>query len=125
MTFDEFFIRATAGAKPYAYQRRFATSIELPALLPVATGLGKSATLILGWLYRRREHPEEAIRQSTPRRLAYCLPMRTLVEQTEERAKHWLGNLKLSGEVAVHVLMGGAEANAMLSRPMRSPWTLG
>ncbi|NLY01798.1 MAG: hypothetical protein GXY83_37410 [Rhodopirellula sp.] len=72
MTFDDFFTHATAGAKPYPYQRRFATSTKLPALLPVSTGLGKSATLVLGWLYRRREHPEEAIRQSTPRRLAYC-----------------------------------------------------
>src|SRR5690606_28603756 len=48
----------------------------------------------------------------TPRRLLWCLPMRVLVEQTEENIRGWLTNLGVggdagSGKVSVHVLMGG------------------
>lgn len=28
-----------------------------------------------------------------PRRLVYCLPMRTLVEQTESEMRRWVGNM--------------------------------
>ncbi|MCP9448558.1 MAG: hypothetical protein NNA21_00650 [Nitrospira sp.] len=51
-------------------------------LVYVPTGLGKTAMVVLGWLWRRRFHPNEEIRKTTPRRLVYCLPMRVLVEQT-------------------------------------------
>jgi CRISPR-associated endonuclease/helicase Cas3 len=82
-------------------------------LVHVPTGLGKTAMAVLGWLWLRRFHPDEAIRKATPRRLVYCLPMRVLVEQTVECAKRWIGNLKEKGELAedipVHVLMGGEE----------------
>ena len=101
--FDDFFKLAT-GRDRYPYQRAFAEDGELPDLLNVPTGVGKTATAILGWLYRRRTKPE-----STPRRLVYCLPMRTLVEQTEREARCWLGKLSLDGEVGLHLLMGGAD----------------
>ena len=67
--FDDFFKQAT-GRDCYPYQRAFAEADALPELLNVPTGVGKTATAVLGWLYRRR-----ARSQSTPRRLVYCLPM--------------------------------------------------
>lgn len=118
MTFEELFRTAMTtdsipgGAMPYPYQVRFANDAELPALLNVPTGTGKTATAVLGWLYRRREHPDEAVRKATPRRLVYCLPMRTLVEQTRDNAVKWLDRLQLFAgpdRVAVHVLMGGED----------------
>ncbi len=72
--FVEFFKIAT-GRDPYPYQRSFAEDGELPDLLNVPTGVGKTATAILGWLYRRSTKPE-----STPRRLVYCLPMRVHIK---------------------------------------------
>ena len=117
--FDNFFKQAT-GRDRYPYQRAFAEDGELPDLLNVPTGVGKTATAILGWLYRRRTRPE-----STPRRLVYCLPMRTLVEQTEREARRWLGNLSLDVEVGLHVLMGGADSTDWDEHPEREAILIG
>ncbi|MBN1854709.1 MAG: CRISPR-associated helicase Cas3' [Pirellulales bacterium] len=115
--FDTFFRQATGlDNGPYCYQRKLAEDESLPTLLNIPTGLGKTAAVVLAWLYRRRFHPNKTVRESTPRRLVYCLPMRTLVEQTERAACCWINNLaKQDGSlgkdpVFVHVLMGGAEA---------------
>ena len=48
------------------------------------TGTGKTATAILGWLWRRK-HGTPTQRVEAGHRLVFCLPMRTLVEQTEHR----------------------------------------
>jgi hypothetical protein len=42
-----------------------------------------AAAVALGWLYRRRFAPA-AVREATPRRLVFCLPMRTIVSQAQE-----------------------------------------
>lgn len=124
--FDNFFKLATSssdepqGRTPYPYQTAFAEDGELPDLLNVPTGVGKTATSILGWLYRRRTKPE-----STPRRLVYCLPMRTLVEQTERETLRWLSNLSLDGEVGLHLLMGGADSTDWDEHPERQAILIG
>ncbi len=107
--FLEFFRTATfddnshQGHDPYPFQKRLATDKELPELIDIPTGLGKTDAVVLAWLWRRRFADEET-RAATPRRLVYCLPMRTLVEQTEKKAKMWLKNLDLLSEKP-----GGAE----------------
>lgn len=145
--FDDFFKQAT-GCRPYPYQCAFAQDGELPELLNVPTGVGKTATAILGWLYRRR-HADQAIREMTPRRLVYCLPMRTLVEQTRDCAIRWLDRLgEFAGTVAyettgsgliesysldvtradavaVHVLMGGAKSDNWAEHPERDAILIG
>ncbi len=87
------FEKAT-GNEPYDYQLRLAVAEELPELVEVPTGLGKTAAVVLAWLWRRRFAPA-AIRNATPRRLVYCLPMRVLVEQTLENCVRWLDRLEL------------------------------
>jgi CRISPR-associated endonuclease/helicase Cas3 len=95
MTFDEFFEAATKHA-PYDYQRRLAGGdAGRPCeshLINVPTGLGKAAAVVLAWLWNRlapalnplpRQNEVTAgqpstINQTWPRRLLYCLPMRTL-----------------------------------------------
>ncbi len=57
-------------------------------LIDIPTGGGKTAGLILAWLWNRMVQNDE-----WPRRLVYCLPMRSLVEQTRESAESWLTNL--------------------------------
>lgn len=107
MQFDEFFQSAT-GQLPYAYQRAFATAPALVDLLEVPTGAGKTAAAVLGWLWRRT-HGSREQRQEVGRRLMFCLPMRTLVEQTERVVVQWRARLNLDPEtLGVHTLMGGA-----------------
>ena len=105
MTFDEFFRQATSGHSCYAYQKGLAEAPSWPGALIAPTGLGKTAAVVLGWLWRRVQMPDQ-----TPRRLVYCLPMRSLVDQTAASVQSWVGNLGESAPVKtedVHVLMGG------------------
>ena len=74
-TFTALFRQATGGNDPLPYQTGLAVVDPLPSLLDVPTGLGKTAAVILGWVWRRR-FAGESIRKKTPRRLVYCLPMR-------------------------------------------------
>lgn len=92
--FQTVFRQATGNATPYPFQEELALGDDLPELLDVPTGLGKTAAAILAWLWRRRFEKEE-IRSRTPRRLVYCLPMRVLVEQTIAEAVRILDRLGL------------------------------
>jgi len=117
MQFDEFFRQATKlNSDPYDYQRRLASE-TWPDLLDVPTGLGKTAAVVLAWLWKRgwRSGSRAATPDAdTPRRLVYCLPMRVLVEQTERNVGTWLDHLGIGdrageGRTSVHSLMGGSE----------------
>jgi CRISPR-associated endonuclease/helicase Cas3 len=112
-TFESWFEKAT-GNKPYPFQKRFACDSVLPQLVDVPTGMGKTAMAVLGWIWRRRFHPDEGVKRATPRRLVYCLPMRVLVDQTHRNACEWLQRLGLlgqlgEGKISAHPLMGGAD----------------
>lgn len=54
---------------------------------------------------------------ATPRRLVYCLPQRTLVEQTASQASEWCRNLGLDDEVDIVTLMGGQPRTQWYLRP--------
>ncbi len=107
MTFEQFFTTATGGNQPYDYQRRLADDPECQSrLIEIPTGLGKTAAVVLAWLWNR-VHLQ---RKDWPRRLVYCLPMRTLVEQTRDNVRDWLAALGLTEIVGLHVLMGGEDS---------------
>lgn len=143
-TFDAFFQRAT-GKAPYPYQTFLATAPLESRLISVPTGCGKTAAVILAWLWQRRMNPN-----GTPRRLVYCLPMRVLVEQTRDCALDWSDAVgMLAGEpaengkrgkiiadsyrwrpehndkVGVHVLMGGEETEDWDVHPESSAILIG
>lgn len=103
--FGEFVRRAT-GYRPYPYQERLARD-GLPELLRVPTGCGKTLAAVLPWLYRRRIHPDAAVRVGTPRWLVFTLPVRTLVEQTYTVVSEWLDRLGFTGDVGLYRVMGG------------------
>src|SRR5258705_155961 len=116
--FGQFFRTATGGREPYPYQERFAEADQLPHLLRAPTGAGKTATAVLGWLWRLVSKKSD-----TPRRLVYCLPMRVLVEQSFREAKKWIEHLKL--DIAVHLLMGGVEAEEWYLEPEKPAVLIG
>lgn len=107
-----------AGRAPYPFQERFATAADLPHLLRAPTGAGKTATAVLGWLWRYFHSGKP-----TPRRLVYCLPMRVLVEQSAREAEKWIANLKL--DVPVHVLMGGVDTEDWFLHPEKPAVLIG
>lgn len=126
LLFDVYFQTATRETAPYDYQCRLAcgeqnnrckvdwlsngTNCE-SKLINIPTGLGKTASVVLAWLWNRVQLGNT----EWPCRLVYCLPMRSLVDQTEEKMLEWLANLKSAGtfpaEIGVHVLMGGEAAD--------------
>jgi CRISPR-associated endonuclease/helicase Cas3 len=94
------YFRAATGFNPYPYQSKLASLPVVSRALRVPTGAGKTAAVILSWLYRLQEGLPDA-----PRRMAYCLPMRALVEQTRDQAARW--KTRLGSNVQIATLMGG------------------
>lgn len=117
-TYEDFFKLAFGASRsPFAYQLRIATDAEMPALINAPTGAGKTAAILGAWLWRRLKNPH-----SVGRRLVYCLPMRTLVEQTRDVAKNAIAQLEQAGVIEterfkVRVLMGGDVDNDWESEP--------
>lgn len=124
MTFTDLFVKAT-GFNPYPYQQRLAEGGSLPALLKVPTGTGKTEAAVLGWLYRHFEHPSQQVRYHTPRRLVYCLPMRTLVEQTAARVRFWLDKLDRVEDIGTVKLLGGAPRTQWYLHPEKPAIIIG
>ena len=98
------------------------TTDAWPRVLIAPTGSGKTAAVTLGWAAHRLRNPE-----TTPRRLVWCLPMRTLVEQTALVVRDWFEKLaeevdgagRLPRPQDVHLLMGGVNSNDWLETPER------
>lgn len=123
-TFDEMFAICT-GTPPYDFQRAFALAPTLPDLLEAPTGSGKTATAVLGWLWRRK-HGSPEQRAEAGRRLVFCLPMRTLVEQTERATRAWRDRLGLRPQdLGIHVLLGGAIDDTWEQHPDRDAIVIG
>ena len=114
-------------ASPDRWQQRFGSD-EWPEILIAPTGSGKTAGVTLGWASHRLRAPA-----ATPRRLVWCLPMRTLAEQTATEVKSWFHRLQahdrsegvLPKPEEVHLLMGGIEAARWLDRPERPAVIIG
>jgi len=127
------FTKATSLPSPFTYQCRLACGPDAAPgdaetlragtvcqsqLIQIPTGCGKTAAVVLAWLWNRVLQPNTDARAQWPRRLVFCLPMRTLVEQTRDNVRTWLGNLEdrewkgegaHDGKIGLHVLMGGEE----------------
>ncbi|MCC6526650.1 MAG: DEAD/DEAH box helicase [Polyangiaceae bacterium] len=105
----------STGEVPHPWQAALgAESQPTNRLIRIPTGLGKTLGVLLPWIYHR-VHRRDG---SWPRRLAWCLPMRVLVEQTHAEAERVLQRLGLlwdgagprEGKVGLHLAMGGVDA---------------
>lgn len=110
--FDDFFRQLTALERPWSWQRELAEhTVCVDRLVRIPTGFGKTLGVLAAWLWHRVEREDAR----WPLRLVWCLPMRTLVEQTAEvveaalrRSGHgWDGHVDHAGRVGVHRLLGG------------------
>jgi CRISPR-associated endonuclease/helicase Cas3 len=89
-----------AGGTPYDWQTVLGRDdMCRNRLIHVPTGMGKTLGVLAAWLRHRVNLQNPA----WPRRLVWCLPMRSLVEQTVEEARRLATPLG----VPVHALMGG------------------
>lgn len=113
--FETWFANLAGGNRPHPWQRALGEDAKLrDRLIRIPTGFGKTAGTVLAWLWNRVKQNDDR----WPRRLAFCLPMRVLVEQTESEVRKWLkeagvlwdGTSDHAGKVGVHVLMGGADS---------------
>jgi len=116
MNYREFFANLTSiSRKPHDWQSDLAAQEECSnRLIRIPTGFGKTHGVLAAWLWHRMQQQDDR----WPRRLVWCLPMRVLVEQTEQEAREaleklcllWDSNSDHTGKVGVHLLMGGVDA---------------
>lgn len=117
-TYRDFFLGAT-GRLPHPYQVRLGTTATLPSVLAAPTGAGKTHAILVAWLYRRLA-ASPAVRDATPLRLVYALPMRALVEQVWEALTEVLDRLGLDeGQLGRHMVMGGSVDKDWVRLPER------
>jgi CRISPR-associated endonuclease/helicase Cas3 len=122
-SFDAFFAQALGGGTSrHDWQARLAhDSVCRNRLVRIPTGLGKTAGVTIAWLWNRVHRGDN----DWPRRMVLCLPMRTLVEQTERAVKEWLECAALTREVSVHVLLGGLSPSNWHLEPERNAVLIG
>ncbi len=115
MNYDDFFNGLTSLGKPHGWQQDLAAAEDCRSrLIRIPTGFGKTLGVLTAWLWHRKQRRDD----HWPRRLVWCLPMRVLVEQTEQEARSvldklgvlWDGESDHSEKIGVHLLMGGADS---------------
>ena len=112
--FDVFFNRLSGGLGSHDWQQELADHDTCAnRLIRIPTGFGKTLGVLAAWAWHRVLQGNDG----WPRRLVWCLPMRVLVEQTENEVRSALEHLHVlwnggshDGKVGVHLLMGGANA---------------
>ena len=88
--------------KPFPYQETLGLQPITNRALALPTGSGKTAAAVLSWIHQLQADPSR-----TPKRLIYCLPMRSLVEQTRRKIDSWLVSTCRKDQIAAYTLMAG------------------
>jgi CRISPR-associated endonuclease/helicase Cas3 len=120
--FDQFFRRLTGFETVLGWQSRLGNDeVCRDRLIRVPTGFGKTAGVVIAWLWNRVHQG----RAHWPRRLVFCLPMRTLVEQTERSVQEWLCRGTFDPQPKIHVLLGGMSLSDWHLEPERNAILIG
>lgn len=90
-------------------------------MIRIPTGLGKTEGALAAWAFHRLHRAAK----EWPLRLVWCLPMRVLVEQTEEVARLLIGRIPEANRPTVHVAMGGEDAGEWFLYPERPAIVIG
>src|ERR1017187_4053570 len=106
----------TGHASPHKWQKELMDEESCRDLLVrIPTGLGKTEGVLAAWSLHRICNGDER----WPRRLVWCLPMRVLVEQTEQVALALAARMPAAIRPDVHVVMGGEDAGEWFLYPER------
>src|ERR1051326_62665 len=102
--FNEWFCTITGHDLPRSWQVDLAAEIHCRnRLIRIPTGLAKTEGVLSAWSFHRI-----LLGDSTwPRRIVWCLPMRVLVEQTEQVASQLAARMPSGQRPEGHVAMGG------------------
>lgn len=122
MNYEDFFTKI-ASFPPFPYQELLASQ-AWPELVDVPTGLGKTAAILGAFLWKRLNSDGD-----TGRRLIYCLPMRSLVEQTHKVATDMCAKAAEffpdGHEPSAHILMGGDVDTSWVRDPLGNKIIIG
>jgi CRISPR-associated endonuclease/helicase Cas3 len=106
ISFSEWFTTLTGHDSPRQWQEALAEeTICRDRLIRIPTGLGKTAGVLAAWSFHRLGQADDR----WPRRLVWCLPMRVLVEQTEQVARELVARMPTLHPPKVHIVMGGED----------------
>ena len=120
--FNDWFSSLTRHPLPRPWQRDLAEeSTCRDRLIRIPTGLGKTEGVLAAWSFHRLHRSDD----KWPRRLVWCLPMRVLVEQTEQVAQELADRIPEDRRPAVHVAMGGEDAGEWFLSPERPAIIIG
>jgi CRISPR-associated endonuclease/helicase Cas3 len=120
--FNSVFGQLTGHPNPRPWQEKLAmSSICRDQLIRIPTGLGKTEGVLAAWSFHRLYRADDR----WPRRLIWCLPMRVLVEQTEQVASELVKRMPEATRPAVHVAMGGEDACEWFLCPERPAIIIG
>lgn len=120
--FYNWFSALTTHNSPHHWQCELAEAATCrDRLIRIPTGLGKTEGVLATWSFHRVKRSDE----QWPRRLVWCLPMRVLVEQTEQVARRLTERIPVADRPTVHVAMGGEDAGEWFLRPERPAIIIG
>jgi CRISPR-associated endonuclease/helicase Cas3 len=106
----------TGHATPHEWQKELMEEESCrDRLIRIPTGLGKTEGALAAWSLHRICNRDER----WPRRLVWCLPMRVLVEQTEQTARALAARIPAAIRPDVYVAMGGEDAGDWFLYPER------
>lgn len=119
--FETYFESLTTH-RPFPWQAALAgISACRSKVIRIPTGLGKTEGILAAWSFHRLEENNE----NWPRRIVWCLPMRGLVEQTEQVAIRMAERVSEADRPEVHVVMGGEDAGEWFLSPERPAILIG
>ncbi len=94
------------GVLPHQWQVELASDSHCTnRLIRIPTGMGKTLGVLLTWAFHRVQQANP----NWPRRLIWCLPMRTLVEQTYAEANKIISQAGIELDAEAYMLMGGVD----------------
>ena len=121
-TFEQWFAALTLHASPRHWQSDLAADQDCRnRLIRIPTGLGKTEGVLAAWSYYRLHRGDAG----WPRRLVWCLPMRVLVDQTEQVAQQLAARIPEPHRPTIHIAMGGEDCGEWFLRPERPAVIIG
>src|SRR5207302_1927401 len=120
--FERWFAELTGHDLPRPWQGALAGETSCrDRLIRIPTGLGKTEGVLAAWSFHRIHRADD----QWPRRLIWCLPMRVLVEQTEQVARKLIAKMPSQERPDVYVAMGGEDSGEWFLFPERPAIIIG